>query len=320
MLNHHIDHSFDAPWSKFIMIRVKVFRLPAMLACLLLIVPVAMAAGPTEDEKALKKRADAFVEAFNKGDAASLAAFWTEDADYVDQVGRTTKGRNALEKTYAKLFAERQGRRKLSITTTSMRMVKPDFVIEDGITEVTPADGGLPNCARYMAIHVKQDGRWLLATVRESAAAPPSNYEQLQGIEWLAGDWEEEAEKGPTVRLSYSWAEHQNFLVATFATSIKDVPFTGGTQWIGWDAAAKQIRSWTFDNSGGFSHGFWTGEGNAWAISNSIATRDGKKIIATNILTKVDAEHATWQSTKRSMDGEPLPDTDIVKLKRVKSK
>jgi uncharacterized protein (TIGR02246 family) len=317
MLNLHIDHSFDAPWSKFNMI--KVIRLPAILACLLLIVPAAMSAGPTDDEKALKKRADAFVEAFNKGDAASLAAFWTEDADYVDQVGRTTKGRNALEKTYAKLFAERKGA-KLFISTTSMRMVKPDLAIEDGITEVIPADGGLPTSARYMAIHVKQEGQWLLATVRESAATPPSNYEQLQGVEWLAGDWEEEAEKGSTVRLSYSWAEHQNFLVATFATSIKDVPFTGGTQWIGWDAAAKQIRSWTFDNSGGFSHGVWSGDGNAWTISNSITTRDGKKIAATNILTKVDAEHATWQSTKRSTDGNPLPDTDIVKLKRVKLK
>jgi uncharacterized protein (TIGR02246 family) len=270
-------------------------------------------------DEAVQKNAEAFVAAFNKGDAAALAEFWTADADYVDQAGRTVKGKKNIEKNYEKLFAERKGA-KLFINVTSRRFLKPDLAIEDGITEVLPADGGPPTNARYTAVHIKQDGQWLLASVRESVPQPPSNFEHLEALEWLVGDWEDEAEKGASAKFSYSWAENKNFLVASFATTLNNVPVAGGTQWIGWDAAGKQVRSWAFDASGGFGEGLWSRDGKAWSIKSTITTRDGQKITATNIVTKVDADHFTWQSTKRAADGKPIPDTEVVKLKRLKAK
>ena len=45
---------------------------------------VAWAADPAPGKG---KRAQEFIAAFNKGDAKAVAAFWTQDADYVDQVG-----------------------------------------------------------------------------------------------------------------------------------------------------------------------------------------------------------------------------------------
>jgi uncharacterized protein (TIGR02246 family) len=44
-----------------------------------------------------------FDEAFNKNDAAAVAAFYTEDAVYVAQ-HRTSHGRQAIEKEYANVF------------------------------------------------------------------------------------------------------------------------------------------------------------------------------------------------------------------------
>src|SRR4051812_25150358 len=70
-----------------------------------------------KDEAALLKNAEAFVEAFHKGDAKAVAAFWTTDGDYVDQTGRHLKGREAIEKVFAGLFAENKGL-KLRITIT----------------------------------------------------------------------------------------------------------------------------------------------------------------------------------------------------------
>ena len=48
---------------------------------------------PKEEEAAIQKNAEAFVEAFHKGDAKGVAAFWATDGDYIDQTGRHLKGR-----------------------------------------------------------------------------------------------------------------------------------------------------------------------------------------------------------------------------------
>src|SRR6516165_2625505 len=62
--------------------------------------------GDDKDKAAIQKNAEAFVEAFHKGDAKALAAFWTPDGDYTDQTGRHTKGREAIEKVFKGFFAE----------------------------------------------------------------------------------------------------------------------------------------------------------------------------------------------------------------------
>ena len=271
----------------------------------------------SEGEKALKARAAEFVAAFNKGDAAAVAAFWTEDGDYVDQLGRRRAGRKVLEAAFKKMFKERKGAR-LRITVLGVRFLTPDCALEDGFTEVLPPDGGPPTSARYTIVHVKKDGKWHLASVRETIATPPSNHEHLEALDWLAGEWTEDAKKGEVVKLSYTWAHGQNFLVGEFATTLKDVAVNGGVQWIGWDAAAKRVRSWTFDSSGGFNEAAWTRDGDRWTIKVTGTLRDGKKLSSINILTKVDGDHATWQSTDRMLDGKALPEIKPIKLKRVK--
>src|SRR5262245_34785045 len=120
------------------------------------------------------KRAQEFITAFEKGDARAVAAFWTENADYVDQTGREFKGRAAIQKMYEKFFAGRKGM-KLNIIVTSARMVGTDVAFEDGITEVTPAGGGLPSAARFSAVLVKKGSEWYLESVRDSVPHPPSN-------------------------------------------------------------------------------------------------------------------------------------------------
>ncbi len=262
------------------------------------------------------QRAQEFIAAFNKGDAKAVAAFWTPEADYVDPLGRHTKGRAAIEKMYEKLFAGRKGA-KLNIIVNSVRLVGSDVALEDGITEVTPADGGPPSAARFSAVLVKKDGQWYFESVRDSLARPPSNVEHFEDIEWLIGEWTGEADKGESATASYAWAENQNFIVSSFSTTLNGVPVVGGTQWIGWDAVDKQVRSWSFYSGGGNGEAIWTKDGGKWNLKTNARTADGKKVSATNVLTKVDADHATWQMTKLTVDGQSMPDPTPVKLKRV---
>jgi len=273
--------------------------------------------GNAAEEKALKKRAEDFIAAFNGGDAKALAGFWTEDGDYVDQAGHTLSGRKAIQQAFEQQFAAAKGA-KLHIDATSLRFVKPDLAIEDGTTELDYGNDAPPTGARYTAVHVRQNGQWYLASVRDAVLVPPSSHDFLRELDWLAGEWIDEARKGEVARASYAWAENDNFLVSNFAVTLKDVPVAGGTQWIGWDGAAKGIRSWSFDSNGGIATGDWSKDGDKWLVKATATARDGKKLSSVNVITKVDADHFTWQSTKRSADGKAIPDTEVVKIKRAK--
>jgi uncharacterized protein (TIGR02246 family) len=271
----------------------------------------------SEDHKALAKGAEAFIEAFDKGNAKALAEFWTTNGDYTDQTGRNLKGRKAIENAFKTLFSENKGL-KLRINSLALRFVTPDVALEDGTTEVSPADGGPPSMARYTMVHVKKDGTWKISSVRDSAYTPPNNRRHLRGLEWLIGDWADETEKGGVGRASFEWAKNHNFIHVEFATTFKNISLNEGTQMIGWDAAAKQIRSWTFDDDGGFGQATWARDEKKWVIKSTAVTRDGNKIAATNIVTRISPEIFTWESKDRTLDGKPLPDIKPVRMKRTK--
>jgi uncharacterized protein (TIGR02246 family) len=262
------------------------------------------------------ERAKEFIAAFERGDHKAVAAFWTPEGTYVDQVGREYKGHAAIEKLYQRLFAE--GKKKLNVIVLSARMVGTDVALEDGITEVTPAEGGLPTVGRFSAVLVRKGGTWYFESVHESVARPPSHVAQFEDIDWLIGDWTGVAGKGETATASYSWAENQNFIVSTFTTNLHGAPVVGGTQWIAWDAVDKRIRSWSFYSGGGFGEAVWSQDGSKWTIKTTARSADGKKLSATNILTKVDGDHATWQLTHLTVDGRTMPDPQPQKLTRVR--
>jgi uncharacterized protein (TIGR02246 family) len=267
------------------------------------------------EEDVLLKRTEAFVATFNKGDAKALADFFSTDGDMVDPEGQHIKGRKAIEEVYQHYFAATKGAR-LFIHITSVRVVRPDLAFEDGLTEVVRPDGP-PSAARYTVIYVKKDGQWYLESVREAIAVPPSNSKHLQDLAFLIGDWTEDVDKGGAAKASYSLAAQGNFLVNTFDLTMQDVSIAGGVQWIGWDAAGKQARSWVFLFNGGFAEAVWAKDGNTWKSALTATMRDGKKMTATNVLTKIDADHFSVQFIDRKLDGQPLPDEKAVKMKRV---
>jgi uncharacterized protein (TIGR02246 family) len=270
------------------------------------------------EEDALRKRAEAFVETFNKGDAKAMAAFFTPDADVVDPEGHTIRGRKAIEEVYTQHFAQNKGA-KLFIRIISVRVARPDLAFEDGLTEVVNPKGGPPSSARYSVVYVKQDGEWYLASVREAIAVPPTNAQKLQELAFLIGNWTEDAEKGGSSKASYSWETSQNFMLNHFDVTVKDFSIAGGVQWIGWDESIKKPRAWSFLFNGGFAEGVWTKDGNNnWKIAVTGTNRDGKKVTGTNILTKIDDDHYSFQFVNLKRDGKDLPDAEVVKMKRVK--
>ena len=270
-----------------------------------------------EAESAIQQNAEAFIEAFHKGDAKALAAFWTTDGDYTDQNGRHLKGRAAIEKAFQNFFSENKGL-KLRINSTALRFVTPNVAIEDGTTEVLAPEGGPPSEARYTIVHVNKEDKWYLSSVRDSVFIPRTNYEHLRQMEWLIGEWADEVEGAEVGRMAFTWSDNQGFIINTYSTTSKNILLTSGTQWIGWDPSAKRYRSWTFDSMGGFGEGSWTKDGKQWIIKSNAVLQDGRKMTATNIVKRIDADTISWQGKDRTLDGKPIPDMKEVKMKRLK--
>jgi uncharacterized protein (TIGR02246 family) len=291
--------------------------LPAMIFCLTALSGSAkQSKGDPKEGEAIQKQAEAFIEAFHKGDAKAVAAFWTGDGDYTDLTGRQIKGREAIEKAFTDLFAQAKGL-KMRIDSDSLRFVTPEVAIEDGTSGVYPPDGAPPSRARYTIVHLKNDGQWLLSSVREAAIPPPIN-EHLRALDWAIGEWAGETEKGEAERIVITWDENQNFIVASLTTALKGAPIGGAKQWIGWDPIAKNVRSWIFDATGSVGEGAWTNDGDRWVVKTTTVLQDGKKASATYVVRRVDSDTMTCQFTDRTVDGKPLPDTKEVKMKRIK--
>ena len=270
-----------------------------------------------KDGSAIQKQAEAFIKAFENGDAKAVAALWTEDGTYASLNGPELKGREAIQKAFTDLFANNKNM-KVRITSDSLRFVTPDVAIEEGVCEVFQPDGGPPTQAHFSNVHVKKGGEWLLSSVKDSVFTPPSNFEHLRDLEWAIGDWVSQNPKGEVEHITLSWTETHNFVIGSFSTTVKDVSVGSAKQWIGWDPLAKRIRSWSFDDSGAFGEGAWTKDGSKWFIKTITVLQDGKKATATYIIGMVDADTISLEARDRKEDGNDFPDIKEVKLKRVK--
>lgn len=265
----------------------------------------------------IHKTAAAFIAAFEKGDAKTVASFWTADGDYIDQSGRALKGRKAIEDDFTEFFAANKGM-KVRLDVGSVQLPTPDIAIEDGVSSVTMPDGSPPSRARYTNILVKQDGHWLLQSVREAPYVPRNNYQHLRALEWAIGEWVDNGPNGQVAHVTFDWTPDLNFIISNRAVAVKDMFLDNGTQRIGWDPAAKLLHSWTFETDGGFGEGTWTQDGDKWTIKASSVLQSGDQVISTNVVTRVDADTITWQAKDVTVNGKAIPDTAVITMKRVK--
>lgn len=258
--------------------------------------------------------AQQYEEAYNKGDAKTLARFYSEDVDYTDPDGADVKGRDAMQKLLADNFQQNPGV-KLSIRTDEVKQLSPDVKVSRGIATVT-LPNGLAEATRYTAVRVRKDDHWEISQLTETRAPAPSSYSQLQALEWMVGAWQDKS-GDQVVQTKATWAGDKNFLVRTFNVKGADQSETEGWEIVGWDPMRQQIRSWIFDSNGGFGEASWVRDGDDWLIRASNVLPDGSRSTAENVLTQVDDNNFTWESQNRTLNGEPQPSLDKIDVQRV---
>ncbi len=268
------------------------------------------------DRAKIEASVKSYAAAFNARDAKALAAHWSPEGVYISRLtGAQTIGREALEKEFTALFAEVKDA-KLEVATTSIEFVSPNVALEQG-SAVVVRPKAKPDKSTYSAVYVKREGKWLLDRISEEGEQepPPSHYEQLKDLEWMIGNWEDK-DGGDVIKTQCQWTRNKNYIMRAFTASVEDRVNLTGMQFVGWDAARKQIRSWVFDSDGGFSEGVWTKKDNQWLVQTKATLPNGKLASSTSILKPIDGSRFAWQKVNRVVDGEILPNIDEVVIVR----
>ena len=136
------------------------------------------ATGPADrsaDDAVIRANVAAFVKAYNSGDAKAAAELFAPDGQVITQDGETLEGREVIEQGFNEIFAETP-QTQMEVTVDSIRFIGSDLALEVGSTKDTPAPGETPEYGRYTVLHVKRDGKWLMAAARDTEGDPPTNH------------------------------------------------------------------------------------------------------------------------------------------------
>jgi uncharacterized protein (TIGR02246 family) len=261
------------------------------------------------DEAAIRANIEKFVKAYNAGDAKAVAALFTPDGEVHDKAGNEAEGREAIEKTFAKIFKD-MPEKNLEVFIESIRFIGSDLALEVGTTKETPEPNEPPDIDRYTVLHVKRDGKWQMAMARDEEGPPPTAHEQLRPLAWLVGEWVDDG--GSTVvRSTCRWSEDKNFLLQDFRLEISGRDAMNVSQRIGWDPLTKHVRSWVFDSEGGFGQSVWTRDGDDWIIRSTGVRPDGTTGSATNTLIRSGNDGYVWRSTDRVVADDLQPPVEV---------
>ena len=300
-------------------------RLPVSVVVLLLLltahtVPLAQqpqtGAEPavSPDEQQIRKAVTAFVEQYNAHKASEVAALFASDARMVYRDGTEDNGRDEIQKSFEEAFTANP-KIAISVVVDSIRFLTPDVAVEEGATTLFPDGETLTSRGRYTVLHLKREGRWQMQSVRVVEEESLSAYGELAPLEWLVGEWVDEG-RDDIVEAKIRWDENKSFLLEEFQVVRGKEVTLKGTQRIGWDPQAKQVRSWIFDSAGGFGEATWTPAGDDWICKARGVRPDGTSASATRRLTRAAQDRVIWTSTDRQLGDEMLPDLAVTMVRK----
>jgi uncharacterized protein (TIGR02246 family) len=273
-------------------------------------------AGPDReaDKKAIAKLVEENTRAFNARDAAAIAANWTAEGEYIRNDGEPIRGRAEIEKGYAAYFKTLKGKSTIEVQLDGLRFTSADSAVSEVTLRLKDEAGEVIASSWRNTLAVREAGGWKVAIVQEWDRDEGLDV-TLNELAWLVGTWHVAA-NDREVTTTYEWDETKAFIRGKYTVKAGGKVVESGTQMIGKDNLAGAIHSWVFSSDGGFGDGLWTRDGKKWTVDVSGVTADGRELTATAVYVRVDANTYTWQSVDQAVDGEPIPDTQPIKVTR----
>jgi uncharacterized protein (TIGR02246 family) len=264
----------------------------------------------SKEEEVIRKGFAAYLAAYARGDVDAVLAMWAADAEFIDDDGKTYRGKDTLAPLFRKSLPSYKGY-KITGKITSINFVKPDVALVEGEETFTPPQGE-PDSSRFTGVLVKVDGHWRIRSAHDLTPEPKGETvaaRRLRELDWLIGEWVSEG-KDSSVHLKVRWGLNKAFLVQEYEVKRKQGPGSKVVQWVGWDPLTGQIKSWVFDDQGGYGEALWTRSGNNWTAESVGVLPDGTAGSALNVVKYHDDKTFVWQSLRREADGQPLADVE----------
>jgi len=268
------------------------------------------------EEKPFWESAQKFLDAYTARDAKALGMMFTDDAEFRDEFGERTVGREAITALFADVFGTSPEAILEAIDIERILCIDKHVALEEGwVSARDTADGPL-HFSRYVALHtLGEDGVWRINTLKDYPREAHGKNEHLDQLEWLVGDWINE-EGDSVVKTSCKWSDDGNYLLRQYEVHTANGKEMDGVQRIGWDPQRRQIRSWSFDSEGGFRTGFWTRNESQWLVTSQGTTADGQALQGTAVYTIADPERIVWTVANLVIGDEIMPEPHSVILVR----
>jgi uncharacterized protein (TIGR02246 family) len=288
----------------------RAMRCKYVMAVVLLVCSAAgIARGAESDVEretaAVRAAGKKYVAAMRRGDSEALRKMWTREGDYVDARGNYHRIRRLLSQDENARPAEGDVA-DVKVEDSTIRFITPDVAIEDGVSGETASSDGGSVIGRYTAVWVKRDGDWLLDSLRESEVASPAAKDRLHELDWLIGEWVGKTEDG-AILVSSHFRDDGRYIVREFVDRGDNHATVTGTQRIGWDAATRKIKCWTFDSQGGTGEGTWRRDGNRWIVEMADVLPGGEKTTVSAVYVPAGDGRFVWESGGAKLDGERVP-------------
>src|SRR5262245_15399393 len=268
----------------------------------------------TADREAIMKGARTFADAFNRGNAKSIAAMWTDNGESREAGGRTFVGRAAIENAYAAFFKANPGA-TLEVLVKSVRSPAKDLAIEEGLLRQSRGPKDLPATIAYVAVHAREGSGWKIALASEG----PVGQDRLEDLEWLIGEWTTKV-KEDAVKLSLVRDPKKSVITGTFTRTPSGKDPMSGSIRVAVDPETGQIRSWSFEDDGGHSQSLWVCDGKSWILDTRGVLADGTGTAERIVLQRVGPDAITWRAIDRVVGDAQLTDSPPMRLTRTARK
>jgi uncharacterized protein (TIGR02246 family) len=264
-------------------------------------------------EAAVRAAAVAYAEAFNAGDMDAVAAQWAERAELVEADTQLV-GRERI------VAAIKAGRAKspnvrMVIEVDDVKFITSGLARVTGRLAVRYRESGPMVTSEFSSLRVLEQGRWVLAESLVLSAPQAS----LGDVGWMTGTWKGTTVSGEPLTIRIAQELDGMGVISRLTVGPADSPLLTAIDVIQADAVTGRLRSWTFDSTGSRAEGVLMSDGSSFnrVVEGIPAAGSGAgESRWVQVITPLDANRIAMQSIERSIDGQPIPDTDVIILTR----
>lgn len=128
-------------------------------------------------EGEIRKRYETFVEAFNKHDAAAMAALWTRQGDHYEPDGTVAEGHEAVERLFKTEHSGAFKSATITLKIDSVWMITPNVALVNGtyqVDGVKDPNGNDVSLRKGLltSVMLYEDGQWWVAASRTAIPIP----------------------------------------------------------------------------------------------------------------------------------------------------